>query len=284
MGFKDLLKGKLGNELKEKSELLPSGFQALGEIAIINLNSDLLKHKHEIGKTFLELFPRFKAVYNKEGEIIGEFRIPQVKLIAGNKSKKEAEVIENGIRYRFNVTKLMFAKGNINERLRIAREVKKGEIVVDMFSGIGYFSVPVGKLSKAEKIYSIEKNPEGFYYLNENIRLNNIKNIESINGDNRKVIENLVERGVKAARIIMGYLPPPKDFLSSAFKIAKKGTVIHYEDLLLDERAEKEAEERVKEIIRIAEKYEFSVKLKKLVRVKNYRPRVGHYVLDLEVV
>jgi len=301
MSFKENMQEKLKDKLgKEELEVLPSGFQNLGEIIILNLNKDILKAKKIIGEKVLELYPKVKAVYNKEGEISGEFREPKLKLIAGEKIK-EVEVLENGIKYKFDVTKLMFAKGNINERVRIAKDVKPEEIVVDMFSGIGYFSLAIGKLSLAKKIYSIEKNPCAFRYLKENIKINNIKNIEAINGDNKKIISKLVKKGIKSDRIVMGYLPPPKEFLQDAFKISKKGTIIHYEDLLVDsEKSDdsqtlshkrcaqdekiKDEEKRVMDFVgEEAEKFGFKIKLLKLVRVKNYKPHVGHYVLDVEV-
>lgn len=285
MSFKENMQEKLKEKLsKEELEILPAGFQNLGEIIILNLNKELLSEKKIIGEKVLELYPKVKAVYNKEGDISGEFREPKLVFIAGDKKKKEAEVIENGIRYRFDVTKLMFAKGNINERVRIAGEVKPGEIIVDMFAGIGYFSLAIGKLSLAKKLYCIEKNPNAFKYLNENIRINHIGNAETFNEDNRKIIDKLEKEGIKANRIIMGYLPPPKEFLPWAFKISKKGTIIHYEDLLVDEKI-KEEEKKVMDFVEgEASKIGMKVKLVKLVRVKNYKPHVGHYVVDIEVI
>ena len=68
----------------------------------------------------------------------------------------------------------MWAKGNNQERFRIAKLVKKGETVLDMFAGIGYFSIPIGVHSQAEKIYSIEINPNSYHFLKRNIELNKI--------------------------------------------------------------------------------------------------------------
>ena len=83
MSFKENMQGKLKEKLNEKElELLPAGFQNLGDIIILNLNKGIEKYKKIIGKATLELYPRVKAVYNKEGEISGEFREPEIKLIA----------------------------------------------------------------------------------------------------------------------------------------------------------------------------------------------------------
>lgn len=276
------LKGKLGTR---ELGLLPSGFQAIGEICILNLNQDLLSFKNEIGEVVLEIFPRFKTICNKKGEITGKFREPQIEVIAGE-NKTEAIVKENNCLYKFDVTKVMFAKGNINERVRIARQVQPGEIVVDMFAGIGYFSVPIGKLSLPSKVYSIELNPNSVYYLKENLRLNKIADkFEVIPGDSMEEVPKLIERGVKADRVVMGYLPPPMEFVPYALRIVKKNGIIHYEEILnLDnEKRDEEVKQVMGKIEEYAKKEGRKVKLISVNYVKDYKPHVGHYVLDIEV-
>jgi tRNA wybutosine-synthesizing protein 2 len=283
MSFKSQLQENLIKKLnKRELELLPAGYQSIGDICIINLNSELLGKNKEIGLGILEILPRFKTIGNKVGEISGVFREPQIEIIAGEKNT-ETTVKENNCLYKFDVTKLMFAKGNINERVRIANSVKPGEIIVDMFAGIGYFSVPMGKLSKFKKIYSIELNPNAFFYLNENIKLNKIKNIQTINGDCRKEIDKLIGQGVIADRVVMGYLPPPMEFVDAALKIVRKKGIIHYEALLNEDKLEEETKKVVSEINEKAKLQKRKVKLIKNNFVKGYRPHINHYVLDLEV-
>ena len=284
MPFKSQLQEKLREKLNESElQLLPQGYQAIGEIVILNLKLELLKHKIDIGKAVLEILPRFKTVCNKTGEIKGEFREPQIEVIAGV-NNTVAIVKESGCLFKFDVAKIMFAKGNLNERVRIAKQVKPGEIVVDMFAGIGYFSVPIGKLAKPKKVYSIEKNPISYKYLKENLILNKITSVQAINGDCRVEVDNLVTRGVNADRIVMGYLPPPMEFVDWALKIVKKG-VIHYECLLNEDSdlRKKEVDEILKKIQEKATKQGKKIKLISENYVKDYRPHVGHCVLDLEV-
>src|SRR3989338_4297091 len=170
MPFKEQLKEKLKEKIKEDElELLPSGFQRIGDIIILNLKKGLIIYKSEIGKAVSNIFPNIKTICNRTGEITGEFREPQIEVIYGDKNT-ETIVIENGCKYKFDAGKIMFAKGNLNERVRIAGLVKKGEIVVDMFAGIGYFTLNIGRAGKAKKVYSIEKNPVSFKYLQENIK------------------------------------------------------------------------------------------------------------------
>src|SRR3989344_1600751 len=160
MGFKELLKDKLNDYDIDKKylELFPSGYQRIGDIIILNLKPEIKKYEKEIGKAVLEILPDIKTVCNKEGAITGEFREPQIKVIAGDKNT-EACHFENGVYFCFDIKKIMFAKGNVKERGRLPAQVKSNEIIVDMFVGIGYFSVPIAKIAKPKKIYAIDLNP-----------------------------------------------------------------------------------------------------------------------------
>lgn len=49
---------------------------------------------------------------------------------------------ENGISYSLDATKCMFSSGNRSEKLRMGQLDCRDEVVVDLFSGIGYFVLP----------------------------------------------------------------------------------------------------------------------------------------------
>lgn len=281
MGFRDLLKAKLSGKINIDLNKLPSGFQRIGDIIILSLDKEFDNYKKEIGEAVLKIF-KVRSVCNKYGEIKGEFREPQIEVIAGSENTL-VDHVEHGIKYRFDIRKVMFAKGNLSERVRYPKLIKDGEIVLDMFAGIGYFSLPMGKLSKPKKIYSIEINPISFNFLKENIKLNNINNIEAINGDNREIIDELVKKGIKADRVIMGYLPPPKEFLPWALKIIRRKGILHYEDILTVGREKVESDKVIKMISDVAKDYGFKVKLLHLQDVKSYGPKKHHYVFDILV-
>lgn len=284
MEFKEILFEKIKGRNKELDELLeklPSGFQKIGDIIVLNLDKSLINYKKIIGETVLNLY-KVRTVCNKFGEIKGKFREPQIEVIAGDKNTITTHV-ENNCKYKFDIRKVMFAKGNLNERIRIAKQVKKDEIIVDMFAGLGYFSVPIGKLSKAKKIYSIELNPVSFGFLKENLKINHIHNTEAINGDNRMVVDELVKNKVRADRVLMGYLPPPKEFLPWAFKIIERNGILHYEDLINVDNKEREIDRVINDIRKVAENYDYNVELKLAKKVKSYGPKIDHYVFDIIV-
>ena len=226
---------------------------------------------------------KVRSVCLKEGGITGTFREPQISVIAGDKCTVVTH-FENGCYYNLDIKKIMFAKGNLSERVRIAKQVRHDEIIVDMFAGLGYFSVPIAKLGKPKKIYAIELNPVSFKFLKENLSLNKIEGIvEAINGDSKEEVLKLVENGVKADRVLMGYLPPPKEFLPYAMKIIKKKGFLHYEDLIRTEYVDEDVGKAMKLISDAAAAEGLKVKLLLAKRVKGYAPKIEHYVLDIAV-
>ena len=271
---KELLKEELKDRLSEEElSLLPSSYQKIGDILIINLKSELTRYEKEIGKILLERIPHTRTVCRKEGPILGETRKPKIKVIAGDENTETVHK-EHGILFKLDVAKIMFAKGNLNERKRMARLVRGGEIIVDMFAGIGYFSLGIAKFANPKKIFSIEINPVAFHYFRENIKLNKVEDkIEPILGDCREIIPRL---GRIADRVIMGLLPSCKEFLPYALDVVKYGGIIHYHGVAKKEEWKKLFEE----VKKVAEKKRLRVKLMEKVKVKSYAPKVFHWVLD----
>lgn len=267
----DSLEGKLPDD---KLDLLPSGYQKVGDIIILNLPKELEKYSKEIGKVVLDgMKPR--TVCARMGPISGEKREPEVKRIAGGGT--ETVHTENSCKYSLDVAKVMFAKGNVKERGRIAKMVKPGETVLDMFAGIGYFSIPIAKACPKCKVISIDVNPVSISYLTKNIMLNRIFNIEMICGDCRKTkLRNIADR------ISMGYLPGTDKFLPAAFRALKKKGVIHFHDVYKDEEI---WDKPISVLEKAAKKSGYRLKkiLSKVV-VKQYAPRRMHIVIDAEFV
>lgn len=283
MKFKNKLRECLQDNLNEEElSLLPRGFQSLGRVIIIKLNPKLNHKEILIAKKYLELLPSIRSVYINRGKIIGTFRAPEsIEFLAGE-DNPIVEHKENEIIYRFDITKIMFSKGNLKERKFLATLVKKDEIVVDMFAGIGYFSLPIAKHSAVGKIYSIEINPESYKDLVKNIQLNHLEEkIEPIKGNCKKEVVRLSKSGIRADRVIMGVFPAPKDYIKEALSLVKNGgTVFHYEGIVEEEKHMILFDE----FRDIAENEGFTCELKAHRFVKSYGPKLYHVVLDIFVL
>ncbi|MHA1489690.1 MAG: class I SAM-dependent methyltransferase [Promethearchaeota archaeon] len=283
MRFKEKLKEELKGILSEEElSLLPRGFQMLGKVMILKLNPKLLEQKELIGKAYLKLLPYIKSIYINYGKIKGKFRTPEkIELLVGI-DNPIVEHREHDVIYKFNFTKIMFSKGNIKERKYLATLVQEDEVIVDMFAGIGYFTLPIGVHSKVKRIYSIEMNPEAYNFLVENIKLNHLEEkITPILGDCRVEVLRLRELGVRADRVIMGVFPAPKDFIKEALSLVKDGgTIYHYEGVVDKENYMSLFED----FKAIAEKEGFICKLISKRFVKSYGPNICHVVLDILVL
>lgn len=283
MRLRDKLRQNLQHELSEEElSLLPRGFQIVGPNIIIRLKDELLDKKKLIGDTYLKLLPKMKGIYLNSGRIEGKFREPeQIEFITG---ENNPEVIhkEHGVSYMFDITKVMFSKGNINERKYLSQLVKKGEIIVDMFAGIGYFSLPIAINAEPSKIYSIELNPVSYQYLVENVRLNKLEDkVIPIQGNCKEEVVELFESGIRADRVIMGVFPAPKDYIPEALLLAKdSGTIYHYEGVALRE----EAHVLFEEFCEVAQRKNFYCKLIEQRFVKSYGPHLFHIVNDIMIM
>ena len=275
MAFHEKLRAKMITLPKKKKDLLPKGYQIIGSILLIKLDRRLLKHKKLIGKKILEIIPYVKTVALIK-EIKKDVRKPKIEVIAGSKNTETVNN-EHSCKFLLDVSDIMWSQGNKNEKMRIAKLVKPRETIVDMFAGIGYFSIIIAKHSSIKKIYAIDINPKAIDYLRKNAWLNKVENkIEVLEGDNRR-FSKLLES--TANRIIMGYLFDTEKFLPYAIKMAKKRAIIHFHRNVKEGREDKIAEKLQK----IAEKHGAKLKVIEKKRIKSYAPKIWHMVFDLRI-
>ena len=250
-------------------ESLPRAYELVGDIALINIPEILISNKYQIAKAYGDVLG-VKSVMEKKG-ISGEFREPGHTLLYGTDTVTVHK--ENGIRYKLDLEMLMFSAGNINERIRMSRLEDVG-LVVDMFAGIGYFSLPIAKYT-GSRVMAIEKNPASYAYLVQNIRMNRLEgNLDALNIDCRDYV------GEGARRIIMGYVRTTDEYLQKAFSIADDGCIFHYHQTvpIKDYKGE-----MMREIKAQASMGGVEVEFIEGRMVKKYSPGIVHAVMDFVI-
>jgi tRNA wybutosine-synthesizing protein 2 len=147
------------------------------------------------------------------------------------------------------------------------------ETVVDFFSGIGYFVLPVA-IYCSSHIFACELNPIAYKYLLENIRLNKVEDyVTCLLGDCRETAPHHV-----ADRIIMGYFDS-YDFLPYAFNVLKKkGGIVHCHELCPTKLLSNYPLDKFNVI---AHEYNWNAKILHYHKIKSYTPRLSHVVIDI---
>lgn len=220
--LKKALEGVLSEA--EGAELF-SAFDQIGEIIIVRIPDSLLSKKKVIGEALLEHVHPAKSVFYQATPVEGDFRTRNLEILAGIDST-ETEYREFGCRFKVDVEKAFFSPRLSTERDRIAHMVQDGETMINMFGGVGMFSIIAAKRKKCT-VYNIDLNPHAARLCEENIRLNKMAGkVISILGDASQVIrEHLADRGDRTLML----LPERSDeFLDSAISATKSGGTIHY--------------------------------------------------------
>ncbi len=221
-----MLKKALESILSEQeSQELISSFDQIGDIIIVRIPDSLLSKKKVIGETLLKQVKIAKSVFYQASAVEGDFRTRNLEILAGD-NKTETEYKEFGCKFTVDVENAFFSPRLSTERERISNLVQNGETVVNMFAGVGMFSVMIAKKKKC-MVYSIDINPIATKLCEKNIKSNKlVGNIVSINGDALQIIQEQLQN--KSDRTLM-LLPERSDeFLESAINATKNGGIIHY--------------------------------------------------------
>jgi tRNA (guanine37-N1)-methyltransferase len=206
---------------------LPQALDVIGDIAIIEIPPELKPHENFIGEAILKTHRNIKTVLAKAGAITGTYRLREFSFIAGEHKTKTVHR-EFGCQYHVDVAKAYFSPRLSHEHQRVASLVQTGETVVDLFAGVGPFSVLIAKKNPRVKVYAVDLNPEAVELLKVNVRVNRVENrVFPILGDARQIAANKLNGS--ADRVIMNLPETAIDFVDAACQIIKpQGGVIHF--------------------------------------------------------
>ena len=227
--MRERLKKKLTSTLPpEALGKVCSSFDLVGDIAIIK-TPDNPADAEAIAKQLMVVHKGVKTVLSQTSPVKGDHRVRELTLLAGE-NKTTAKYKEAACVFSVDVEKCYFSPRLKHERLRIASLVAPNETVVNMFAGVGCFSIIIAKKVPQTKIYSIDINPTAYQYMQENIRINRVfGKVYPLFGDSQLIVQTQLQ-GV-ADRVLMLLPEKALEYLPAALSALKKsGGWIHYYD------------------------------------------------------
>jgi len=263
-------------------KLIYKSYDIVGDIAIIRVPEPLKERSKIIAKAVMQTHKRVKAVWRQANAVSGDFRLRGLEFVLGER-KIETFHREHGCIFKVDLKKCYFSPRLSYERMRIARQVQPDEVVLNMFAGVGCYSIVIAKHSEAEKIFSIDINPVAIQYMQENIKLNKVEEkVVPVQEDAKKVIEERLQH--VADRVLMPLPEKAYEYLDYALLALKQtGGWVHYYDF---EHAKK-CEKAVKKIwSKVSKKLQslgvnFEVTFGRIVRKTG--PNWYQVVLDIQV-
>jgi tRNA (guanine37-N1)-methyltransferase len=227
-----------------------NSYDIVGDIAILRLTEESRKYSKIIAEAILNVHKNVKTVLAQTSPVSGDFRLRELEYVAGE-DKTVTVHRESGCQFSIDVAKCYFSPRLFFERMRIAKLVRNEEVVVNMFAGVGCFSIIIAKYSNAKKVYSIDVNPAAYQLMQENIRINSVfERVVPILGDAKEIIQTKLNRS--ADRVLMPLPEKALEYLPHAIlALRNAGGWVHYYDFEHAKRNENPVE-KVK--LKVAEK------------------------------
>jgi len=224
------LREKLSTDLRSQElEQIYNSFDIIGDIAIIKMRNNKNATFETVANKIISIHRNIKTVFVQKSPISGDFRVRELKLLAGD-GQTITKHKESGCMFEVDVEKCYFSPRLLHERSRVATLVESGETIINMFAGVGCFSVLIAKNIPQTKVFSIDVNPTAVQYMKENIRINRVYNkVIPLLGDSKEIIN--AELQGKADRVLMPLPEKALEYLPYALSALKKqGGWIHYYD------------------------------------------------------
>jgi len=258
-----------------------SSFDIVGDIAIIKA-PDNPSDAQTIAEQIMATHKNVKTVLSQTSPVKGSYRIRELTLLAGE-DKTVTQYKEAGCTFAVDVKRCYFSPRLNHERLRIASQVAPCEKVINMFAGVGCFSVLIAKTAPYTEVYSIDINPTAYQFMIENVRRNRLfGRVHPMLGDSKEIIETKLQR--VADRVLMPLPEKALEYLPVAVSALKaSGGWIHYYDFqhaaANEEPLERTEQKVATELGRLGVNYMFACSRV----IRSTGPHWYQIVLDIQV-
>ena len=259
-----------------------NSYDIVGDIAIIRLTKETLQFGEKIAETIMKIHRNVQTVLAQTSPVHGDFRTRKLEHVAGE-NKTVTLHKESRCLFSVDVEKCYFSPRLSFERMRVAKQVRDGEVIVNMFAGVGCFSIVIAKNSNAEKIYSIDINPAAVEYMKENVRLNRVYGrVIPILGDAKEII--LQRLSGKAERVLMPLPEKAYEYLPYAISAFKNQRgVVHYYNFEHAKKGEDPVEKVKLKVIKKLEELNVGYKFLFGRVVRTTGPNWHQVVLDIKI-
>lgn len=197
-------------------------YSVVGDIALFNWRREVPYEAYvEAAERVLGENPRLKAAWLKI-ETSGVERVARLEHLAGER-KTETIVREYGVRLLVDVSKAYYNPRLAGEHHRVAELTGDGELVLDMFTGVGVFPIHIA-VSRRAAVVGVDLNPEALRLAGRSLELNpRMKGTVSfVNSDARRA-----PLKSEFDRIIMNLPRGGIEFIPVACSLVKDGGVLH---------------------------------------------------------
>jgi len=164
------------------TELLPSDvdknikLESIGDIKILELTPDQLKHKEFLGKVVLEKSPLTHTVLlrtrdNRKEDSVGKhFYYSKYELLCGE-PKTEIEIVEGTCKFKIDLLKTYYESTLQMERERMVSELGKDNFVCDLLGDL-FFSIRAAKANNLHILANCNNNNVLYEAFDSNMKSN----------------------------------------------------------------------------------------------------------------
>jgi tRNA (guanine37-N1)-methyltransferase len=158
--------------------------------------------------------------------VSGEYRTREFTILAGTPTTR-TQVTEHGHGFTIDLASAYFSARLSTERQRILNQVWEGEVILDMFAGVGPFAITLA--ARAALVVAADLNPQAIELMLENLTRNRVTNVLPVLADARRLADILPW---KFDRIVMNLPLAGTEFLPDAFRLCRPGSAIHFYSLV----------------------------------------------------
>ncbi|MFX1263724.1 MAG: class I SAM-dependent methyltransferase family protein [Promethearchaeota archaeon] len=278
MGPKTLSEALVGLIPSELLELLPRAYDLIGDIAVIEIPDELTDYDTQIGAALKTVHKNFNTVLGKKGAISGITRVREYEVLAGQNKTKTIHT-EYNLRIAVDIAKAYFSPRLLEEHNRIADLVTDGELVIDMFTGVGPFALHIARRHRV-KVYAVDINPDAIDLLQESLELNRFAGeVIPILGDTHEYIQSGFDGDVD--RVIMNHPSGAFEFVVDACKALKSEGIMHYYEFMGGDDPEGSLTDRITNLV--SEAGREAARIDTIRRVRDSAPYEYQMVADVVI-